>query len=79
MKYGRIIKSARISRGMKGKFVAEKLKVSINTYYQIEAGRRNVTMERAEEIAGILGMTLIDLLRHKVSETLTGDVKNRIS
>lgn len=70
MKYGKLIKSVRLSKGITGKFVAEKLNVSLSTYYEIEAGRRNVTIERVEEIASILGMTIIDLLRHEVSKSL---------
>jgi transcriptional regulator with XRE-family HTH domain len=70
VKYGQLIKTARMSKGIKGKFVAEKLRVSLSTYYEIEANRRSVTLERADEIAHILGMSLIDLLRHQVSESL---------
>lgn len=69
--YGDLIKTVRNSKGIKAKWVAEKIGVSISTYTEIEAGRRNLTLERAEEIAKALGMTLPELLQHQVSETLT--------
>lgn len=71
IEFGKIVKSVRMSRGIKGKYVANKLKVHITTYYDIEADRRSVTIERADEIASVFGMTLAELLRQKVSETLT--------
>ena len=69
-RYGAIIKSIRNAKGIKAKWVAEKIGVSISTYTEIEADRRNLTVERAGEIATVLGMTLPELLRHQVSETL---------
>ena len=69
--YGSLIKAVRLSKGIKAKWVAEKIDVSVSTYSEIEADRRRVTLERAEEIAMVLGMTLPELLRFKVSETLT--------
>jgi len=71
VKYGALIKSVRNSKGIKAKWVAEKIRVSISTYTEIEADRRNLTLERAEEIAVVLGMTLQELLRHQVSDSLT--------
>jgi len=71
IKYGALIKEVRNSKGIKAKWVAEKIGVSISTYTEIEADRRNLTLERAEEIAETLGVKLPDLLRYHVSETLT--------
>lgn len=71
-KYGALIKVARNSKGIKAKWVAEKIGVSISTYTEIEAGRRILSVKRAEEIAGALGMTLTELLQCQVSETLNG-------
>lgn len=70
MKYGNIIKKARMEKGIKQNFVAEKLGISTSAYYRIEAGETNITLDRADEIAHVLGMELVDLLRHKVSGTL---------
>lgn len=70
-KYGVLIKAVRNSRGVKAVFIARKIGVSISTYTEIEAGRRNITLERADEIAAVMGMTLPELLRHEVSESLT--------
>lgn len=70
-KYGALIKAVRNSRGVKAVFIARKIGVSISTYTEIEAGRRNITLERADEIAAVMGMTLPELLRHEVSESLT--------
>jgi len=73
VKYGALIKAARNSKGIKAKWVAEKIGVSISTYTEIEAGRRILSLKRAEEIAETLGMTLAELLCFKVSETLIFD------
>lgn len=69
LNYGSLIKSARNSKGIKAKWVAKKLGVSISTYTEIEADRRTLTLKRAEDIAGVLGMTLPELLRHQLSES----------
>ena len=69
-RYGSLIKEVRNSKGIKAKWVAEKIGVSFSTYTEIEAGRRNLTVERAEAIALSLGMTLPELLCHNVSESL---------
>lgn len=70
-KYGALIKAVRRSKGIKAKWIAEKIGVSVSTYTEIEADRRNIALERAEEIAAALGMTLPELLCQSVSETLT--------
>jgi len=69
--YGALIKKARNSKGIKAKWVAGQIGVSISTYTEIEAGRRSVTLERAEEIAKVLSMTLLDLLCVHISEART--------
>lgn len=71
MSYHKQIKNARLDRGITGKHVAAMLAVSPATYYEIEAGRRSVTLERAEQIAAILGITLVELLRYRVSDKRT--------
>ena len=73
-RYGALIKSIRNSKGLKAKWVAEKIGVSISTYTEIEADRRSLTIERAGDIAAALGMTLPELLRHQVSDTLNCDL-----
>jgi transcriptional regulator with XRE-family HTH domain len=71
VKYGALIKAVRNSKGLKAKWIAEKIGVSISTYTEIEANRRSITLERAEKIASAMGMTLEELLRQQVSDTLT--------
>lgn len=68
--YGKMIKKARNSKGIKANWVAKKLGVSISTYSEIENGKRKLTVERAEQIANILGITLGELLCPHISETL---------
>ena len=75
--YGALIKSIRNSRGIKAKWVAEKIGVSISTYTEIEADRRGITIERADEIARALGMTLPELLQHHVSDSHTDYTKQK--
>lgn len=77
MEYYKMLKRARNFKGIKAKYVAEKLGVHITTYYELEAGRRQLTMERAGEIASILGMTLQDLLCFQVSDTLKNNKSQR--
>jgi transcriptional regulator with XRE-family HTH domain len=68
--YGELIKKARIDRGIRANWVASRLGVSESTYNALENGRRKLTVERAEEIAHILGITLADIFCQDVSETL---------
>jgi len=70
VEFGKVIKNARMSKGIKGKYVAGKLGISLSAYYRIESCETNITIDRADEISNILGMKLIDLLQYKVSDTL---------
>jgi transcriptional regulator with XRE-family HTH domain len=68
--YGELIKKARTERGVKANWVAARLGVSESTYNALENGRRKLTVERTEEIAHILGITLADIFCQNVSGTL---------
>jgi transcriptional regulator with XRE-family HTH domain len=69
------IKKIRESRGIKAKFVAKKIGLSITRYSQLENGKIPITTERLEMIAPILGVEKSEMdifFNLKLSETLNG-------
>jgi transcriptional regulator with XRE-family HTH domain len=60
----------RNQRGIKAKYVAEKLGISVTWYSQIENDKANISMEMAEKIANILGVSAGIFYENQLSETL---------
>lgn len=56
------IKAVRESKGIKSRFVAEKIGVSRSYYSQIENGHIGLTLKKAQQIAEVLGTDISDLL-----------------
>ncbi len=52
------IHSIRMSKGIKSKFVAAQLGITVQSYSDIEKGRRLLSVERAEKIAEILELPI---------------------
>lgn len=72
--YGERIKQIRISKGIKACFVAKKLGLTPGGYSDIERGRRKLTAERVQQIAGILMVDIGEIFYcPQVSDMLTGD------
>lgn len=61
MNYGQRIKTIRELKGIKARFIAEKLNLSPAGYSGIERGRTKLTAERAAEIAEILGIKIDEI------------------
>lgn len=75
MNYGAIIKKIRESKGIKAIFVAKKLGLSAAGYSGIERGRAKLTVERAAEIAEILGVPITKIFfDDDISETRSAKV-----
>lgn len=72
--YGTKIKEIRISKGIKAKFVAERVGLSPSEYSAIESGRRRLTADLVLSIAEVLGITPNDILCPEVSVTLINDL-----
>ena len=68
--YGKAIEKARKDRGISRVWLAKKLEISYSTLADMEKGRIGCSIERASDIADIFNMTLDELLRPQVSETL---------
>lgn len=60
MNFGARIRTIRISKGIKSKFIADKLGISPSSYCDIESGRKKLTLEHAFLIAGALGIDIND-------------------
>ncbi|MCK5122986.1 MAG: DUF4065 domain-containing protein [Candidatus Pacebacteria bacterium] len=58
----RTIKNFRLENNLSQEFIAEKLKMSRQTYMQIEKGERELTIPEAQKIASIFSMSLKDLI-----------------
>ena len=56
------IKAVRESKGIKARFVADKIGVSRSYYSQIENGHVGLTLKNAQQIAEVLGTNILDLL-----------------
>lgn len=57
-KYAQFIKSLRIGRGFSQSFMAEKLNISRPSYIGIEHGSRKITLEEAEKLKGLFGISI---------------------
>ncbi len=60
MIFGDKIRKIRISKGIKSKFVANKINMSPSSYCDIESGRKKLTLEHALIIADALGVDIKD-------------------
>lgn len=60
MNFGVKIRTLRESKGIKAKFIAEKLGISASSYCDIESGRKKVTLEHARGISEALGVDIKD-------------------
>lgn len=60
--FGETIRNLRESKGIKSKFVADKLGMSASSYCDIESGRKKLTFEHAQTISEVLGVDIKDFL-----------------
>lgn len=72
MDYGARIRELRMARGIKAKFVAEKLGLTAAQYCDLEKGRKQLTADLVTRLACVLHVRTDDILCPHVSETLTG-------
>ncbi|WP_143307827.1 helix-turn-helix domain-containing protein [Chitinophaga vietnamensis] len=56
------IKRLRMERNLTQEYIAQELDISQNAYCKLENGQVNITIDRLEKIAGILGTPLATLL-----------------
>lgn len=69
---GLMIRNAVKARGVKLNWLAGAIGISKSAMYDLAAGRAQLSVSRAEQIARALGITIEDFLRYRVSETRTG-------
>ena len=62
IKTGQRIRQLRLAKGIKAQWVAAQIGVSPSIYHRIEAGKQNLSVERAQRIADALGVSVTDLL-----------------
>ncbi len=62
LKYGTVIKRLRDERGLKAKFVAGKIGITMDGYFKLENNINGLSLRRLEQIAPIFGMTVPELL-----------------
>ena len=55
------IRALRLHKGLTGNYMAKRLGISRPFYTQIEGGKRRLTVEKLEKIAGALGVPIADL------------------
>jgi transcriptional regulator with XRE-family HTH domain len=70
MSVGEFLRSWRLSEELSQKQFAKKLRISPANLCDIEKGRKGVSPEKAEEIAGILGYSRTVLVRLALEEQL---------
>jgi len=63
MKMGPKLRQLRDIKGLSQEDMAERLNMSVNSYGRLERNETAMTLERLDEIAKILGMSIEDLLR----------------
>lgn len=61
------ISKIRESKGITRAFMAEKLGLTRNGYYKIEQGERKLDLFRAKQIAGLLGVSIEELIKEDES------------
>jgi len=64
-KYAQNIRSLRLSRGIKARWMADQLGISSSAYSNLETGRRKIDLNRAIQIAAVLGISLQDIVKEK--------------
>lgn len=57
------LKTARIRAGVNVSILADRIGVTVTTYYRYEAGQRRIYLDRAVVLASMLGCTVDDLTR----------------
>lgn len=57
-KYGQFIKTLRTEHGFSQSFMAQKLGISRPSYIGIEQGRREITLEEAEKLKNLFGISI---------------------
>ena len=57
-KYAKFIKALRTERGFSQSFVADKLNLSRPSYASIESGNRGLTLEEAEKLKDLFGVSI---------------------
>ena len=73
MEFGQTIRNIRENKGMKAVFVARKIGMSPAGYGGIELGKVKVSLERAKQIADVLGVDMSIFFRPEVGETLNAE------
>ncbi len=73
MNYGAWIRCLRESRGLKAKFVAQKIGISPVQYSALEHGRKKLTADLVPKLADVFGLSADDILRPQVGETRTDE------
>lgn len=77
MRVGNTIKEIREKeRNIRQEYVAKKLGIGIRAYKNIEANNTDITLDRLEEIAKILDVTVVQLISNK---TLLGGIQNNFN
>jgi transcriptional regulator with XRE-family HTH domain len=60
-KYAPLIKQLREERGFSQSFIAERLEISRQSYMAIERGQRDLTLQEAEKLSDLYGISIEDL------------------
>ena len=70
-----MIRNALKDKGVKANWLAAQLGVSSSTVYDLMAGRRELSVDRAAQIAEKLGISLADFFCYRVSESLNENLR----
>ena len=66
---GQKIKKLRLIKGYKQEYMAYEIGLTQTGYSKIETGETNITLKRASIIAGIFGMSLVELIEWEEFKT----------
>src|SRR3990167_8295874 len=69
-KYAKFIKALRNERGFSQSFMAEKLGISRPSYIGIERGTREITLEEAEKLKDLFGISIEKVAKTKLAKLL---------
>jgi transcriptional regulator with XRE-family HTH domain len=58
------IKAIRQTKGLTQTYLAEKIGIAINNYGKLERGEIQLTIERLEQLAGIFGMSVVEIIEY---------------
>ena len=70
---GQRIRQLRLAKGIKAQWVAAQIGVSPSIYHRIESGKQNLSVERAQQIADALGVSITDLLPQEETRKKGGE------